>query len=104
MINVLGDKVGVLPIEMDLQERLGAEAVCIFSVQGDQGEDLHIAIQFGRAIGREELTEAVRAIAPTRVAEAIVHIVKEFPRNHMGKIERAELMRRLLPGPASQRD
>jgi acyl-coenzyme A synthetase/AMP-(fatty) acid ligase len=95
VINVMGHKRATTPIETALQDRLGAEAVCVFSVPSDGGEDVHVAIQPGGVISPEDLRAALAAALPG-VAQVCVHAVKAFPRNHMGKIERAALKARLL--------
>ncbi len=97
VINVGGRKIGALPIETKLQDALGAEAVCIFSIPGETGEDVHVAIQPGRVIGAAELKAALAAALPPGIAGVRVHTVKSFPRNHMGKIERAKLKALLAP-------
>ncbi len=101
VINVLGDKIASAPIEAALQDRLGAEAVCVFSTPGENGEDVHVAIQSGRTIDPADLQAALRAALPPGIADVHVHSVEGFPRNHMGKIERAALKAQLLPKTAS---
>jgi len=81
VINVMGDKIATLPIETQLQDALGAVAVCVFSA---------------------ELKVVLEASLPRNV-QARIHAVGAFPRNHMGKIDRAELRRRLLAKPAGPR-
>jgi acyl-CoA synthetase (AMP-forming)/AMP-acid ligase II len=100
IINVLGDKLAALPIESRLRDRLGARAVCVFSAAGEQGEEVHVMIQPGRPVGADDLKDALEASLPPH-AGTRVHIVSDFPRNHMGKIERAELKRRVLAAPAT---
>ncbi|MDR3470750.1 MAG: hypothetical protein P4M09_03535, partial [Devosia sp.] len=90
-----GDKIATTPIETALQDRLGAEAVCVFSVPGQDGEAVHVAIQTARPVAAAELKAALRAALPA-VPQARVHAVKAFPRNHLGKIERAALKAQLL--------
>jgi acyl-coenzyme A synthetase/AMP-(fatty) acid ligase len=101
VINVLGSKYGALPIESALQDALGAEAVCVFSTSGENGEDFHVAIQLGRTVGAAELKSALLAALPPGVAQAQVHSVEEIPRNHMGKIERAALIAQFAPREAA---
>jgi acyl-coenzyme A synthetase/AMP-(fatty) acid ligase len=98
LINVMGDKIATLPIERALQEALGAQAVCVFSAAGEDGEAVHVAIQPGRPITPFELRAALTAALPG-LAQVRVHAVKAFPRNHMGKIERAALKAQLLVSP-----
>jgi acyl-coenzyme A synthetase/AMP-(fatty) acid ligase len=96
VINVMGEKVGVLPLESALQDRLGAAAVCILSVPGPDGESVHVAIQPERVIGMAELRDALSAVLP-RVTQAKAHKVEAMPRNHMGKIDRMALRALLFP-------
>jgi acyl-coenzyme A synthetase/AMP-(fatty) acid ligase len=100
IINVMGDKLATLPIETLLQDRLGAEAVCVFSAPGEHGEEVHVVIRPRRAVSAEELRGALAAALPPN-APTHVHALADFPRNHMGKIERAELKRRVLAKPAT---
>jgi acyl-coenzyme A synthetase/AMP-(fatty) acid ligase len=95
VINVLGDKRATLPIETLLQDRLGAAAVCVFSAPGAEGEAVHVAIQPGRLVTEEQLRAALDEALPG-VPGVRLHAVKGFPRNAMGKIERATLRRELL--------
>lgn len=99
VINVMGSKIGVLPLESALQDRLGASAVCILSVPGPDGEAVHVAIQPERVIGMAELREALSAVLPG-VAQAQAHKVEAMPRNHMGKIDRMALRALLFPPDA----
>jgi acyl-coenzyme A synthetase/AMP-(fatty) acid ligase len=97
VISVLGDKIATTPIETALQEALGAEAVCVFSAPGPDGEAVHVAIQPRGPIGPDVLKAALQKTLP-RVTQVRVHAVEGFPRNALGKIERAVLRSRLLPG------
>ncbi len=101
VVNVLGDKLGALPIERTLQERLDAAAVCVFSAPGAAGDEMHVAIQPTRPFSRAELEEALRAAMPQATTGVRVHKVDSFPRNDMGKIVRSELMARLLRAATS---
>jgi acyl-coenzyme A synthetase/AMP-(fatty) acid ligase len=102
VINVMGDKIATTPIETSLQDRLGAAAVCVFSTPGRDGEEVHVAIQPGRAVALAELKGALAAAMP-KIAQVRVHQVNAFPRNHMGKIDRAALKAQLVP-PAEPAD
>ncbi|MDR3513931.1 MAG: fatty acid--CoA ligase family protein [Caulobacteraceae bacterium] len=96
VINVGGDKIATTPIETLIQDRLGAEAVCVFSVPGQDGEAVHVAIQPGRPIKPAELKAALVEALAGLAEQVQAHQVAAFPRNHMGKIERAALKQRLL--------
>lgn len=100
VINAGGDKMAAEPIEMALQERLPADAVCVFSVpDGTGNEELHVAIQARRSIGKDELAEAMRAELKG-FPHARVHFVNAIPRNDAAKIDRAALKRMLFAAKA----
>jgi acyl-coenzyme A synthetase/AMP-(fatty) acid ligase len=101
VINVRGDKIATTPIETQLQETLGAEAVCVFSVGGADGEAVHVAIQPREPVTAEALKAALQKALPG-VPEVRVHPVTGFPRNAMGKIERAALKAQLLAPKSAQ--
>ncbi len=97
VINVLGDKVATDPIERALQDRFGAEGVCILSIQKIGGDDeIYVVIQCRRRLEWAEVQAAANAELgvinrmPVRVA-----VVETLPRNDMGKIKRLELKRQL---------
>jgi acyl-coenzyme A synthetase/AMP-(fatty) acid ligase len=95
IINVMGHKLPTAPIEMALQDSLGAAGVCVFSVPGAEGEDIHVAIQPGEAITAEQLKAALFYALP-RIAGVHVHMVEAFRRNATGKIDRAALRLRTV--------
>jgi acyl-coenzyme A synthetase/AMP-(fatty) acid ligase len=101
VINVMGSKYAAAPIEAELLERLDLEAVCVFSAPGEAGEEVHVAVQPKGPISAADLKDALLAALPPMTGVK-VHAVQSFPRNHMGKIERAVLKSRLL-GAASVR-
>jgi acyl-coenzyme A synthetase/AMP-(fatty) acid ligase len=104
VINVRGHKRPATPIETRLQDALGAPAVCVFSVPGADGEDVHVVIQAGQAVTAEQLRAALLDALPG-VAGAHVHMVEAFARNATGKIDRAALRARIIgqaaPGQAA---
>jgi len=95
LINVMGNKIAAAPIEAQLQDRLGAAAVCVFSHPTDDGEEVHAVIQPQGPISLPDLKAALIAAVPW-VASVRVHAVTAFPRNHMGKIDRAALKAQVL--------
>ena len=97
VINVLGDKIATDPIERVLQDRLGAEGVCILPIQNTEGEDeIHLVIQRGRPLERAELEAAKSAVLGVIKSVSVrVAVVEKLPRNEMGKIKRLELKRQL---------
>jgi acyl-coenzyme A synthetase/AMP-(fatty) acid ligase len=93
VIVLRGNKVVVDPIERALQEKLGAEAICILSLPGESNfEDLHVVIQSRRVIGTAEVESEIsaRMLAPESVS---IHHFDEMPRNEMGKIDRLAVRR-----------
>jgi acyl-coenzyme A synthetase/AMP-(fatty) acid ligase len=96
VINVLGHKLATLPIETALRDQLDAAEVCVFSTQlGAADEVVQVVLQLGRPITDEELKTALLAHLP-RSAQVRLHSVDAFPRNEMGKIDRAKLKVQLL--------
>jgi acyl-CoA synthetase (AMP-forming)/AMP-acid ligase II len=95
VLNIMGDKYPAEPVERALRDALGVEGVCAFSEQGvGASEDLHIVIETPEPISEDRLREAAHAHLkgfPT----ASFHFVDQLPRNHMGKVERLTLRRRL---------
>lgn len=91
----MGDKIAAAPIEAALRDALGARDVCVFSAPGADGEAVHVAVQPGRTISPDDLRAAL-AVALPGIAQVRVHAVEAFPRNHIGKIERAALKAQLL--------
>jgi acyl-coenzyme A synthetase/AMP-(fatty) acid ligase len=101
VIVVRGSKLVAEPVERALQEKLGAEAICIVAMPGDCDlEDVHVVIQSRRAIGAAEIRAAVEARMP--VANAVrIHLIGEMPRNEMGKIDRLAVRRAIPSMPAA---
>jgi acyl-CoA synthetase (AMP-forming)/AMP-acid ligase II len=90
VINVLGEKRAVEPIEQELQDKFAAEGVCIFSAPLEGlDEELQIVIQSGPPTSEAELGSFIRTRLPNACFR--VHFVNDLPRNNMGKIDRAAL-------------
>ena len=98
VINVLGDKIATDPIERALQDRLGAEGVCIVSIENTTGDDeIHVVIQSSRPIEPAKIEAAGNAeLGPIKRVPVRVVFIEKFPRNEMGKIERLVLKRQLI--------
>ena len=97
VINCLGNKIAPEPLELSLQELLGAEAVCVFATPGaDQQDQLHVAIQSRRAITKREV-DTLAASELQMFGAVRFYIVQELPRNDMGKFQRAQI-RQMLQG------
>lgn len=105
VVNVFGDKIATGPIEQALQDKLGAEGVCVVSINNAAGNDeIYVAIQTDHVLDPEEVKVAVNAELGTlkRLPVRAVFI-KMLPRNEMGKIERVELKRQLAAAIADKR-
>ena len=96
VINVRGTKIATGQIEQALQDRLGVEGVCLFSMQDEEaGEEIHVAIQSRRPIDRA----ALAAIAQSELGafpRAHFHVLESLPRNTMGKVRRFALKQQVL--------
>jgi acyl-coenzyme A synthetase/AMP-(fatty) acid ligase len=100
VINIDGGKVAVEPIEAALQNRLDADAVCVFATPNAAGtEELHVAIESRRKIAQATLAPALQAELKG-YPHARVHFVSAIPRNAPAKIDRAALKRLLFKSPS----
>jgi len=91
---VLGLKVATGAIEQALQDRLGAEGVCILSTAGDQGggDEIHLLIQAGRNLEQADVEAAADAeLGAIKRVPVHIDFVATMPRNEMGKIDRRAL-------------
>jgi O-succinylbenzoic acid--CoA ligase len=95
VINVMESKYATTPIETALQEALNTEAVCVSSVADEDGEAVHVALQPRGVITNGALRAALLEALPA-MPHVWVHAVKNFPRNHFGKVERSSLKAQLL--------
>jgi acyl-coenzyme A synthetase/AMP-(fatty) acid ligase len=98
VINILGNKIATSPIERALQDRLGAEGVCIVSIQRNAGvEEIHLVVQSSRRIERAEFEAATNAeLGMIRRMRVHVSFMEKLPRNEMGKIQRLALKQQLM--------
>jgi acyl-coenzyme A synthetase/AMP-(fatty) acid ligase len=100
VINVLGNKIAVGPIEDALRETLGVTEVIVFSMQNDDAEEeAHVAVEAPAPIDTSRLA-AVLADHIHGFATARVHFVAAMPRNAMGKVQRLALRDQLLRASA----
>jgi acyl-CoA synthetase (AMP-forming)/AMP-acid ligase II len=96
VINMFGSKIAAGPIEAALQESLGVEGVCIFSISGeDQGDELHVALEARQRVDEADVTLAIRQWLPA-FSHPHVHFVRALPRNAGGKIDRGALRLEVL--------
>lgn len=97
VINLLGSKIAVAPLEQALQDQLGAAGVCIFSVpEASAEETLHVVIEPGPPIARETLEQALKTFLGRGFTRLRYHLDVPLPRNHMGKVQRALLRERVV--------
>jgi acyl-coenzyme A synthetase/AMP-(fatty) acid ligase len=98
VINVGGAKLASAPIELDLQNTLKVDTVCLFSGIDDAGqEELVVAVKANRMPSESVLIQAsdqLQMFQSVRFAFA-----REFPLTTTGtqKVDRVELRRRLFP-------
>ncbi|MEP7063350.1 MAG: class I adenylate-forming enzyme family protein [Betaproteobacteria bacterium] len=98
VINVLGDKIAVGPIEQALQDRLGAQGVCVLSMTTmDAGDEIVVVIQPHRPLEPAAIQVAVNAeLGMVKRIPVRAVVIAKLPRNEMGKIERLVLRRQLI--------
>ena len=99
VIIVRGVKFAAEPIERVLQEKLGAEAICIVAMPGESDlEEVHVVIQSRLAIAAAEIRAGIRTSLPS-ADKVRIHFIGEMPRNELGKIDRITLRRRISTMP-----
>ncbi len=100
VLNVQGRKHAVAPMELQLQQALDVEEVCMFSGLAEDGvEEVVIAVQTKRMIPPEDFQ---RALGGSKIWERVrVVVLREFPRTDTGlkKTRRAELRRLVFQSP-----
>lgn len=101
VVNIGGQKRAPAPYELEIQQRLGVAAVCLFSGLNSEGEpELLIALEAEDWPDESELKKLLREFPQfgrTRVLR-----VRQFPRTRTGtsKVDRVALRKRLFPAPA----
>jgi acyl-coenzyme A synthetase/AMP-(fatty) acid ligase len=97
VINLFGDKIATGPLEQSLQDRLGAEGVCIVAIESSRGRDeIYVVIKAGQPLQPSQIAAATKD--ELRIFRRIpIHavLVGTLPRNAMGKIDRRALRREL---------
>lgn len=100
VIDLMGFKVATGPIERSLQDLLRVRDVCVFSRQDEEAAvEVHVAIESGGPVDRGTLSAFARREL-RGFPRVHFHVVREMPRNAMGKVDRLELRRRLLAARA----
>jgi acyl-coenzyme A synthetase/AMP-(fatty) acid ligase len=98
IVNILGKKIAPEPIERALQQRLGAEEVCVVSLPvPGAAEEIHVAIQSQKSIDPAVLaaawSSAVRGGPQPRF-----HVLAALPRTETGKVRRMDLREQIRSG------
>lgn len=102
VINLLGSKLATAPLEQAVQDRLGAEGVCLLTLpDAEGGEQLHLVIQPGEDFDRAALETLLREWLGAVGERVRYHLVNVLPRNHMGKVQRLTVHKLLLSQLAS---
>lgn len=102
VLNVLGIKVAVAPLEARVQKTLGVSSACLFSGLDDDGkEELVVAIESERAPEKAELDKVSQSFP--QFERIRFEVFEKFPRTEAGmhKIKRAELRKLVFGTPDS---
>jgi acyl-coenzyme A synthetase/AMP-(fatty) acid ligase len=102
VLNVNGHKVAVAPAEQRIQDFLGVNAVCLFSIFGDDGRnELVVAIEANSVPPKSELDKIGRQFSSFELVR--FEVFQEFPRTEAGlrKIKRTEL-RKVIVGKGAR--
>lgn len=105
VLNLQGQKVATAPIELQLQERIGARAVCLFSSVTPSGEnEIVAALEMDQLPDGQDLCGELREL--TRCALVRIATLAEFPRTGTGtgKVDRGRLRALVFPDPAHGND
>lgn len=91
VVNLLGNKVATAPIESDIQNRLGVDAVCLLGVPLQTGgEEVVIAIECQCEPDQGALQAAAKDLLGA-VDRVHFFFFRQLPRNRMGKVLRLAL-------------
>jgi acyl-coenzyme A synthetase/AMP-(fatty) acid ligase len=95
VINILGNKIAVGPIEGALQRKLQVSGVCVLSFPNQTSqEEVHVVIESTRRLQEDVITAALNSALP--IKRVHVTYLDVLPRNEMGKIQRDVLQRTIL--------
>jgi len=98
VVNINGQKLSVAPFEYEIQQRLGVDAVCLFSGLSSDGEvELLIAIESEYWPEKSDLSNLAEEYA--HLGQARFARITKFPRTRTGtsKIDRIALRKLLFP-------
>ncbi|MEN6541262.1 class I adenylate-forming enzyme family protein [Parvibaculum sp.] len=104
VLNVLGIKVAVAPLEANVQKVLGVNSACLFSGLNNRGqEELVIALEAESAPSSAEMEQVARSFP--QFEHIRFEVLEKFPRTEAGmqKIKRSELRKLLFGGPDHSR-
>jgi len=95
VINILGNKIAVGPIEGVLQRKLQVSGVCVLSFPNQTSqEEVHVVIESTRRLQGDVIAAALNSALP--IKRVRVTYLDVLPRNEMGKIQRDVLQRTIL--------
>ena len=103
VLNILGHKVAVAPLELEIQRALGVDEVCLFSGLTDAGkEELVVVVQSDRMPPKADLDLIEREFPA--FARVRFEFFRELPRTSAGtrKVRRSELRKLVFPGLGGQ--
>ncbi|MBK6510947.1 MAG: acyl--CoA ligase [Haliea sp.] len=98
VINYLGQKLSVAPLEQEIQDRLGVDSVCLFSGLEDEGYvELVIAIESAQWPEQSELDKLNNEFSQFERVQ--IALFMQFPRTSTGthKIDRMALRKLIFP-------
>lgn len=95
VLNIGGAKRPAGPLEEAIRVDLGVSAICLMQSQAEGGDlRLHVVIESEQQVASNRLADAVSSRLP-ELDSVQAHVLASLPRNHMGKIDRPEVRRRL---------
>jgi acyl-coenzyme A synthetase/AMP-(fatty) acid ligase len=95
VINILGNKIAVGPIEGVLQRKLQVSGVCVLSFPNQTSqEEVHVVIESTRRLQGDVIAAALNSALP--IKRVRVTYLDVLPRNEMGKIQRDVVQRTIL--------
>lgn len=96
VVNALGSKIATAPVEQQLQDQLGVQAVCLFSVEQPEGEEIHLVVETAKALDEASFRQVLQPVLGKLFVRFHCHTHPQFPRNAMGKVQRLRLQHEIL--------
>jgi len=95
VLNVAGEKILPAPIEEKLASECGVSGACVFQARPEEdGHTVYVVLESPPTISLPKVEAALASVLP-RPFSAKIHCLGVLPRNHMGKILREDLKRRI---------